>query len=121
MSKLIEYRMLENHLAEQVKTLNFLKSDERLIKELEFESKLLELLAEYSFSLRQIVQILEPRAGQRRPTTPVRIDGRSRRKLKVYRNPHTGELVRTKGGNHRTLKQWKSQHGAGLVESWLAN
>jgi hypothetical protein len=39
----------------------------------------------------------------------------------VYRNPHTNEVVQTKGGNHRTIKQWKSQHGASLVESWLTN
>jgi hypothetical protein len=29
-------------------------------------------------------------------------------------------LVETKGGNHKTLKEWKTNHGADEVESWLA-
>ncbi|OTH38125.1 transcriptional regulator, partial [Pseudomonas aeruginosa] len=39
--------------------------------------------------------------------------------VKVYRNPETGEVVETKGGNHRVLKSWKEQHGAKTVNSWL--
>lgn len=121
MSKLIEYRELEKHLAQQQEALNFLKSDARLRKELEFEARLQELLAEYSFSYREVIQILDPQARQRFTRAFPVIDGRSQRKLKVYQNPHTGEVLQTKGGNHRVLKQWKSQHGAVTVESWLTN
>ncbi|MNS60205.1 hypothetical protein D3C72_931900 [compost metagenome] len=39
--------------------------------------------------------------------------------VKVYQNPHTGELIETKGGNHRGLKAWKEQYGAATVDSWL--
>lgn len=38
--------------------------------------------------------------------------------MKVYKNPLTGEIVETKGGNHKLLKAWKAQFGA-EVESWL--
>ncbi len=37
----------------------------------------------------------------------------------VYRNPETGEVVETKGGNHRVLKAWKEQYGADTVNAWL--
>jgi hypothetical protein len=37
----------------------------------------------------------------------------------VYKNPHTGEVVETKGGNHKGLKEWKAEHGSATVESWL--
>jgi hypothetical protein len=40
MSKLTEYRQLENHLAEQLQALETLKSDGALKKETEFESEL---------------------------------------------------------------------------------
>ncbi|MEN1494583.1 histone-like nucleoid-structuring protein, MvaT/MvaU family, partial [Pseudomonas aeruginosa] len=43
---------------------------------------------------------------------------RKPRELKVYKNPHNGELVQTKGGNHAVLKAWKAEHGAETVESW---
>jgi len=39
--------------------------------------------------------------------------------VKVYRNPHNGELIETKGGNHKLLKQWKQEYGAQEVESWV--
>jgi hypothetical protein len=39
--------------------------------------------------------------------------------FKVYKNPHTGEVVETKGGNHNQLKEWKAEHGSETVESWL--
>jgi len=44
---------------------------------------------------------------------------RRARVVKVYQNPHTGELIETKGGNHRGLKAWKEQYGAATVDSWL--
>jgi hypothetical protein len=42
------------------------------------------------------------------------------RAVKIYKNPHNGEIVETKGGNHKTLKAWKAEHGSDEVESWLA-
>ncbi|MDP0886312.1 histone-like nucleoid-structuring protein, MvaT/MvaU family [Klebsiella pneumoniae] len=44
---------------------------------------------------------------------------RKPRALKVYKNPHSGEVVETKGGNHGVLKAWKQEYGAETVESWL--
>ena len=43
---------------------------------------------------------------------------RKKRAMKVYTNPHTGEVVRTRGANHRTLNQWRTQHGHEAVDSW---
>lgn len=120
MSKLLEYRKLEKHLAEKIQALNFLKSDARLKKELEFEKKLHDLLAQYGFSLKDLLPIIDPSVRQNAPTSS-NIDGRKLRKVKVYNNPYTGEVLQTKGGNQRTLKLWKKEHGAGTVEGWLTN
>jgi hypothetical protein len=30
------------------------------------------------------------------------------------------EVVETKGGNHKVLKEWKAEYGSDTVESWLA-
>jgi NAD(P)-dependent dehydrogenase (short-subunit alcohol dehydrogenase family) len=32
--------------------------------------------------------------------------------FKVYKNPRTGEVVETKGGNHNQLKEWKAEHAS---------
>lgn len=122
MSRLAEFRKLEQQLAEQLAELESLKNDSGLQKEMEFENKLRALLGEYGYSLRDIVNLLDPNASSRK--TAVAEPEKSTRKpraVKVYKNPHTGEVVETKGGNHRTLKEWKSEFGGAEVESWLSH
>ncbi len=60
-----------------------------------------------------------PDAGRRAPAAEAKSVGRKPRQVKVYKKPHTGEVVETKGGNQKTLKEWKAKHGADTVESWL--
>lgn len=122
MSRLAEFRALEQQLAAQLAELESLKNDDGLKKEIEFEKKLRDLLAEYGYSLRNIVAILDPQAATRRaaPAAVAEKGNRKPRQLKVYKNPHSGEVVETKGGNHKTLKEWKGKYGAQEVESWLA-
>lgn len=120
MSKLVEYRQLEKHLAEQLQALEAMKGDSALKKEIEFEKKLHSLLNQYGFSLKHIINILDPQSSKRLPALSATNGARKPREVKTYKNPHTGEVVETKGGNHRTLKEWKAKHGAETVESWLA-
>jgi hypothetical protein len=122
MSRLAEFRKLEQQLASQLAELESLKNDSGLKKEIEFETKLRDLLGEYSYSLRDVVNILDPQAGKGRKVALVTAEKPTRRarSIKVYKNPHSGELVETKGGNHKTLKSWKAEYGSEEVESWLA-
>jgi len=120
MSRLAEFRKLEQQLAEQFAELESMKSNSGLKKEMEFESKLRALLGEYGFSLKNILSILDPEAG-RRTSTPIAAPVKAARKardVKIYKNPNSGELIETKGGNHRQLKEWKIDFGADVVESW---
>lgn len=123
MSKLAEYRQLERHLADQQAALEAMKGDKGLEKEIEFEGKLRELLGEYSKSLRDVISILDTQPvgkNAKNAKSPLPEKGvRKARAMKVYKHPHTGEIVETKGGNHKLLKSWKSEHGASEVESWL--
>lgn len=119
MSKLAEFRQLEKHLTEQLEALEALKGDAGLKKEIEFETKLRALLAEYGYSLPNVINLLDPKAGRRAPAAESKSSSRKPRQVKVYKNPESGEVVETKGGNHKTLKEWKAQFGADTVESWL--
>ncbi|WP_223461996.1 histone-like nucleoid-structuring protein, MvaT/MvaU family [Pseudomonas sp. GL-RE-19] len=119
MSKLAEFRQLEKHLAEQLQALEALKGDVGLKKEIEFETKLRALLAEYGYSLLNVMNLLDPQASRRAPAVYSKVGTRKPRQMKVYKNPHTGEVVETKGGNHKTLKEWKAVHGSATVESWM--
>lgn len=119
MSRLAEFRAAEKALQAQLAQLETMKNNAGLKKEIEFEEKLLGLMKSYGKSLRDIVAILDPnpaKAGQQTTRPP---KTRRARVVKVYQNPHTGEMIETKGGNHRGLKAWKQQYGAGTVDSWL--
>ncbi|MDH0897621.1 MULTISPECIES: histone-like nucleoid-structuring protein, MvaT/MvaU family [unclassified Pseudomonas] len=118
MSKLAEYKALEARLAEQLKQLDALKNDDELKSEIEFEEKLRKLMDEYDVNLRSVIALLDPEAS-RGATAVGRGGARRQRQVKVYKNPNTGEVVETKGGNHRVLKAWKEEHGAETVDSWL--
>lgn len=120
MSKLAEFRQLEKHLAEQLQALETLKGDVGLKKEIEFETKLRALLGEYGYSLKDVINLLDPQVGRRTPAVESKSGSRKPRQVKAYKNPHSGEVVETKGGNHKTLKEWKAKHGSDTVESWLA-
>ncbi len=115
MSKLVEFKRLEAQLAAQLQQLDALKNDAELKKEIQFEEKLRALLAEYGMSLRDVINILDPSSR----STPAVVGQRRQRQIKVYKNPNTGEVVETKGGNHKVLKAWREQFGVEAVDSWL--
>lgn len=118
MSRLAEFRAAELALKQQLAQLEYLKNDVGLKQEIEFEQKLKELLGSYDKSLRDVIAILDPSAY----ATGATLAGPKRRRarvVKVYHNPHTGELIETKGGNHRGLKDWKRKYGVETVDSWL--
>ncbi|MET0949474.1 MAG: histone-like nucleoid-structuring protein MvaT [Pseudomonas sp.] len=98
-----------------------LSQDDKLQTELEFEGKLRTLMGEYQKSLRDIIALLDPDAkvGKSPRGAAVKTTGTKRaRKVKQYKNPHNGEVIETKGGNHKTLKEWKAKWGGDEVESW---
>lgn len=122
MSRLAEFRQLEQKLAAQLAELEALKGSSELQKEMQFETKLRNLLAEYGCSLRDVVSILDPEAN-RCAAAPAAAEKAPRRarQVKLYKNPHNGEIIETKGGNHKLLKEWKAEYGNDTVESWLAH
>ena len=120
MSLINEYRATEVAIKELQARLANLSQDGKLQKELEFEKKLRELMAENGKSLRDVIALLDPESKlSKAPRGAVKTTGTKRaRKVKQYKNPHNGEVIETKGGNHKTLKEWKAKWGGDVVESW---
>jgi len=119
MSRLAEFRQLEQKLAAQLAELEALKGSSELQKEIEFETKLRDLLAKYGFSLRDVINLLDPQANRRAAPVAAEKTPRRARQVKQYKNPHNGEVIETKGGNHKLLKEWKAEYGSDEVESWV--
>lgn len=118
MSLVNEYRATEQAIKELQDHLQLLSENGRLQEELEFEGKLRELMGQYQKSLRDVISLLDPQANMP-ASVPAKAGAAKRpRKVKQYKNPETGEVIETKGGNHKVLKQWKAKWGADEVESW---
>ncbi|SDH65861.1 hypothetical protein SAMN05216272_102378 [Pseudomonas panipatensis] len=119
MSLINEYRATEEAIKELQERLKSLEQDGKLQKELEFEEKLRALMGSYGKSLRDIIALLDPDAKlSKAPRAAKTTTSKRARKVKQYKNPNTGEVIETKGGNHKTLKEWKAKWGADTVESW---
>jgi hypothetical protein len=96
-----------------------LQNDKRLKAELEFKNKLEALMREFDKSTADVIALLDPKPASGGAKSASTGSGRRKRKMKIYKNPNTGEVVETRGGNQKTLKAWKDQFGGDTVESWL--
>jgi hypothetical protein len=119
MSLVNEFRSTEAQIKELQAHLKSLSENDGLKKELEFETKLRALMAEYQKSLPSIIAILDPQAKAGKVARVGKTGTKRARKMKQYKNPNTGDVIETKGGNHKVLKEWKAKWGSDLVESWV--
>lgn len=119
MAKINDYyhkRQLLDQLAEELKQL---ENDQSLQSDLEFEQDVKSLMDQYNKTPKDVLQILA--AIDPAVSTDGKAGGsRAKRPLVTYKNPHTGEVVQTRGGNHKTLKEWRNEHGKEAVQSWAS-
>ncbi|MCJ7853022.1 histone-like nucleoid-structuring protein, MvaT/MvaU family [Pseudomonas monteilii] len=120
MSRLAEFRQLEQKLAAQLAELEAMKGSSELQHEIEFEKKLRDLLAKYNYSLRDVISLLDPQPGRVSVEPKAYKATRKAREVKIYKNPNNGEIIETKGGNHKLLKEWKAKYGTEEVEAWAS-
>lgn len=126
--KLKELRAKEARLAKLTEELKALENDRELKTDLKLREEIEALLKKHNRPASVLAELFDLKggrvtgkgAGRGRARAagngPVR--KRRRRKLKVYTNPVSGEVVKTRGANHKILKAWKAEHGAETVESW---
>jgi hypothetical protein len=76
-------------------------------------------MSEFDKSAADVSALRDPKPSSGAAKSASTAGGRRKRKLKIYKNPNTGEVVETRGGNQKTLKAWKDQFGGDTVESWL--
>ena len=113
MSKLLEeYALLEAERKRIDERIAKLKNDDRLKADMQFKKDIQDVLDAHGKSESDLIALFTP--SEERPAKP-----RKRRPIKVYKNPHTGVTEESRGGNNKTLKEWKDQHGAKVVEGWV--
>lgn len=118
MSMLQEYRKIEETIRELSDRLKSLSKDDKLQKEIEFEEKLNKLMTQYDKKPSDVVAIIAPETKAAASDKAAKTGTKRPRRVKRYTNPNNGEVIETKGGNHKVLKAWKQQYGSETVESW---
>jgi len=119
MAKINDYYQKKQMVEKLSEELAQLEQDQALKGELEFENKVRDLMKEYKKGPKDVLQILsaiDPTIAGGKATASV--GSRAKRPMKTYKNPHTGEVVQTRGGNHKTLNEWRKKHGKDAVQSW---
>ncbi|WP_166265067.1 histone-like nucleoid-structuring protein, MvaT/MvaU family [Marinobacter caseinilyticus] len=118
MAKINDYYQKKQLMEKLTEELRQLEQDNALKHELAFEEKVRSLMKEYDKSPKDVLQIL----GAIDPSVAgAKVEGagsRPKRPMKTYKNPNTGEVVKTRGGNHKTLNEWRKQYGKETVQSW---
>jgi hypothetical protein len=124
--KLKELRAKAARLVKLQEELKALESDKELKTDLKLRDEIEALLKKHNRPASHLAVLFDlkatPAKGRKRGAAKAAAPARKRRrrKLKVYTNPHTGEVVKTRGANHKVLKAWKAEHGGETVESWAS-
>ncbi len=111
---------LEQQLARIEKELKNIERSAAFKKENAISRALNNLMKKHGCSKNDLISIL--RSDSPAPAKRfVALSGKTRkpRKLKVYKNQKTGEIVETRGGNHKTLKAWKAEYNLATIDEWL--
>jgi len=120
MSQLSQFLRMQQEAERLQAEMKRLQESKELKQELEFKEMLEQAMNEYGMSATDVLNMLDPQRLEK-PKQETQGQTRRKRKLKIYKNPHTGETVETRGGNQKTLKAWKKEYGDEEVEGWLVD
>ena len=111
---------IEKQMAQLERELKSIESSPAFKKEIAVKRALARLMKKHSCSKSDLITLLkgDESAPVKRGKRPA-VTTRKPRKLKVFKNPETGEMVETRGGNHKVLKAWKAQYNLESIDDWL--
>ncbi len=117
---------MEAALAKLQRELDALQNSAAYKKEQAFKKAVEALLKRHGRSKADLIEILAGdvpllKKASKVPSKTAKKTPKKRkaRKLKVYKNPKTGEVIETRGGNHTTLKAWKAKYKMDNLEAWV--
>lgn len=118
---IVEHNQIKQAIQELETRLKVIESNPEFVKEAEFLEKLKALMGQYKRSLFDVIAILDPdsqRISRFADQQKKERVSRGPKKIQKYRNPHTGEVIETAGGNHRGLKAWRVEYPDTDINDW---
>lgn len=130
MSLVNELREARAALEASKRRLDALQSDPKVQRYQDFESKLRNLMGQFSMSLVDVNSLLDTSYKPPKAKAPVqpaqpktKLLGktgkpRKARTTRTYTNPNNGEKLIYVGGINKQLQEWKEKWGADVVKTW---
>ena len=135
MTTLAEFKAAERALAMQFTAFEEMRQNPQLKKALEFDAALDEFLAKHKSSRAALYELLaldiepakkpakKPAATPAKTTTPKPAKKKRTRvvlnmKVRVFKNPHTGEEITVRGNRDGKFNAWNAEYGKDVVSSW---
>ena len=111
---------IEKQIAQLEKELVSIENSAAFKQEKAVVRGLTSLMKKHGYSKKDLIALLQSdESGPGRLGKKSAAAKRSPRKLKVFKNPETGEIVETRGGNHKILKAWKATYQLESLDDWL--
>ena len=112
---------IERKMAKLESELKNIEKSAAFRKEAAFMKALNNLMKKHGYSKSDLITLLQsdsptPTKRGRKKSADKK---RKARKLKIFKNPKTGEIVKTRGGNHKVLKSWKAKYKLSNIDDWL--
>ena len=120
MRSLTKKAKMETALAKLKQDIENLEKSESYKKEQSLIKGVEKLLSKYDKTKAELITYLHDGATEKTSKEPTKLKtARKQRKLKVYKNPATNEIIETRGGNHKVLKAWKAEYPTQNIEQWI--
>jgi len=111
---------MEASLVKLKKEIGLLEKSEPYKKEQALIKAVTKLLAKHGKTKSELILFLNDEAKNLKKKRIIKTkSGRKQRKLKIYKNPVTEEIIETRGGNHRALKAWRAEYPTKNIEAWV--
>lgn len=128
MSKLHAYWEVQREIAQLEAKLSDIAASKDYQTEKAVYEQLCEIAGRYGKTLDDVVSVLvsettpAPQKERTKAKGPAASEAqrpkRQRRPARSYRNPYTGEVIKTRNPRNRALRQWMEEYGPDVVASW---
>lgn len=119
-NKLQQYLQKKEQKEQLEQELSRIEESESFQEDFKFLKELEELIELHGKSKLEVAELLNPTPTQKAIASFTK-PPRKARAERHYKNPHTGEEVKTAGGNHTVLKQWRKDYPEIDLKDWLVS
>lgn len=111
---------IEKQMAQLERELKSIENSAEFKKVNAIKRALTNLMKKHGCSKNDLIALIQGDNSESiRPRKKAAATTRKPRKLKIFKNPKTGETVETRGGNHKVLKEWKAKYKLKNIDDWL--